>query len=66
MFREYLNGYVYDFSVDYRAFDTGNIIDIHKYLIKKIWYEIMFGLIEKMFMGLLINIVNTFNHAKCV
>ena len=66
MFREYLNGYVYDFSVDYRAFDTGNIIDIHKYLIKKIWYEIMFGLIEKMFMGLLINIVNAFNHAKCV
>ena len=66
MFREYLNGYVYDFSVDYRAFDTGNIIDIHKYLIKKIWYEIMFGLIEKMFMGLLINIVNAFNHGKCV
>ena len=66
MFREYLNGYVCDFSVDYRAFDTGNIIDIHKYLIKKIWYEIMFGLIEKMFMGLLINIVNAFNHAKCV
>ena len=30
-----LNGYVYDFSVDYRAFNTGNIIDIHKYLIKK-------------------------------
>ena len=30
-----LNGYVYDFSVDYRAFDTSNIIDIHKYLMKK-------------------------------
>ena len=27
-----LNGYVYDFSVDYRAFD---IINIHKYLMKK-------------------------------
>ena len=23
-----LNGYVYDFSVDYRAFDASNIIDI--------------------------------------
>ena len=30
-----LNGYVYDFSVDYRAVDTSNIVDIHKYLIKK-------------------------------
>ena len=30
-----LNGCVYDFSVDYRAFDTSNIIDIHKYLMKK-------------------------------
>ena len=30
-----LNGCMYDFSVDYRAFDTSNIIDIHKYLMKK-------------------------------
>ena len=30
-----LNGYVHNFSVDYRAFDTSNIIDIHKYLMKK-------------------------------
>ena len=27
--------YVCDFSIDYRAFDTSNIIDIHKYLMKK-------------------------------
>ena len=26
----------------------------------------MFGLIKKMFMGLLVNIINAFNHAKCV
>ena len=26
---------MYDFSVDYRAFDTNNVTDIHKYLIKK-------------------------------
>ena len=26
---------VYDFSVDYRAFDTSCIIDIHKYVMKK-------------------------------
>ena len=30
-----LNGRVYDFSVDYRTFDTSNIIDIHEYLMKK-------------------------------
>ena len=30
-----LNGCVYDFCVDYRAFDTSNIIDIHKCLMKK-------------------------------
>ena len=30
-----LNGFVYDFSVDYRAFDTSSIIDIRKYLMKK-------------------------------
>ena len=30
-----LNGYVYNFSVDYNIIDTSNIIDIHKYLKKK-------------------------------
>ena len=30
-----LNGCVYNFVVDYRAFDTSNIIDIHKHLMKK-------------------------------
>ena len=30
-----LNGYVYDFSVDYNVIDTSNIINIHKYLMKK-------------------------------
>ena len=29
------NGYVYDFSVDYGATDVDDIIDIHKYLMKK-------------------------------
>ena len=28
-------GYVYDFSVDYEATDVDNIVDIHKYLMKK-------------------------------
>ena len=30
-----LNGYVYDFSVDYDAIVVDDIVDIHKYLMKK-------------------------------
>ena len=30
-----LNGYVYDFSVDYGAIIADDILDIHKYLMKK-------------------------------
>ena len=29
------NGYVYDFSVDYDATGVDDIVDIHKYLMKK-------------------------------
>ena len=35
MKRTGLNGYVYDFSVDYDAADVDSIKDIHKYLMKK-------------------------------
>ena len=31
----WLNGYVYDFSVDYDVTDVDDIKDIHKYLMKK-------------------------------
>ena len=30
-----LNGYVYDFSVDYHAIAVDDILDIHKYLMEK-------------------------------
>ena len=30
-----LNGYDYDFSVDYNAIAVDDILDIHKYLMKK-------------------------------
>ena len=30
-----LSGYVYDFSVDYDAISVDDILDIHKYLMKK-------------------------------
>ena len=29
------NGYIYDFSVDYDSIDVDDILDIHKYLMKK-------------------------------
>ena len=29
------NGYIYDFSVDYDAINVDDILDIHKYLMKK-------------------------------
>ena len=35
MIKTGLNGIVYDFSVDYDVIDTINIINIHKYLMKK-------------------------------
>ena len=33
---------------------------------KKTWYKTMFGLIKKMFIGLLTSIVSASNHTKCV
>ena len=30
-----LNGYVYDFSIDYDAIAVDDTLDIHKYLMKK-------------------------------
>ena len=30
-----LNGYVYDFSVDYDVIEVDDILDIHNYLMKK-------------------------------
>ena len=35
MKRTGFNGYVYDFSVDYHAIVVDDILDIHKYLMKK-------------------------------
>ena len=53
-----LNGYVYEFGVVYNFIDTNNIIDIHKYLMKK--HKIMFRIIKKIFIVLLASIVNAF------
>ena len=42
-----LNGYVYEFFVDYNIIDTSNIIDIHKYLMKKYDIKSLFGQLKK-------------------
>ena len=42
-----LNGYIYDFSVDYWAIANDKILHIHNYLMKKTILYIMFGFIKK-------------------
>ena len=58
-----LYGYVYDFSVDYRAITSDKINDIHVYLIKKTTSYKMFGLIKILPMVFLISNINSL---KCV
>ena len=38
-----LNGFVDDFSVDYKISDTSDIINVHKYLIKKYKIKLFLG-----------------------
>ena len=47
-----LHWYVYDFLVSYDSINVADILDIHKYLMKKTWYK-MFVFTEKMFIGIL-------------
>ena len=61
-----LKGVVNFFSVDYNPIDTNNILDIYKYLMKRTCYKITFVLIKKIFIGLLTDVVNGYNHTKCV
>ena len=61
-----LKGIVKSFPVDFNPVDNNDILDIHKYLMKRTWYKIMFGLIKKIFIGLLTGIGNRSNHTKCI
>ena len=54
------------FSVDFNPIDTNDTLDIHKYSIKRTRYEIMFGLIKKILIGFLTDIVSASNHTKCI
>ena len=63
-----LNGYVYDFSVDYDAIAVDDILDIHKYLMKEKQYDIkMFGFIKKVvFTGLtILSTLSSVNPLEC-
>ena len=45
-----LNGYVYDFSIDYDAIAVDDILDIHNYLMKKMTEcNKMLGFIKRWF-----------------
>ena len=53
------------FADDFNPVDNNHILDIHKYLMKKKEYKIMFWLIKKRFIGLLTGLINGSNHPKC-
>ena len=61
-----LKGIANFFSDYFNPIDTNDILDIHKYLMKAIWYKIIFWLIKKIFIGLLTGIVSASNHSKLV
>ena len=64
MKRTRLKEVVNSFSVDFNSIDTNDVLNIHKYLMTKTRCKIMFGLIKKIFTGLLTGLVNGSNHAK--
>ena len=59
-----MKGVVKNFSVEFKPIDNNNILDIHKYLMKRARYKIMFKLIKKGFIGLLTSIASAPNHRK--
>ena len=46
-----LNGYVHDFSVDYHAIAVADILDIYKYLMKKMRQHRMFDFLKQIFIS---------------
>ena len=41
------NGHVSDFSIDYNAISVDNVLETHKYLIKKMIQYKIFGFVKK-------------------
>ena len=54
------------FSVGFNPIDTNDTLGINKYLMKRTWYKIMFGLMKKITIGLLTGLVNGSNHTTWV
>ena len=52
------------FSVGFNLIDANDVLDIHKCLMKKTWYKILFGLIKKISIELT-GLANESNHVKC-
>ena len=46
------------FLVDFDAIDANANLDANKYLMERAWYKKIFGLIKKMFIGLLTGLLN--------
>ena len=61
-----LAGYIYDFSVDYRAISNDKILDIHNYLMKKTILYKMFGVIKKIFVVTMTFLVSTVNSLEFI
>ena len=64
MKKSWSKGSVNFFSVDLNPIDANDILDMHKCLMKKTWCKTMFGLIKKIFIGLLTGLVNESNYTK--
>ena len=64
--KTWLKGVVKFLHVNFNPADTNNILNIHKYLIKRTWYKVMFQLSKKIFSGLLTSIVKSSNHTQCI
>ena len=66
-----MNGYVYDFSVDYDEIAVDDILDIHNYLMKKKWHSVikMFKFVKKCFftgLAFLSTLVASVNSLNCI
>ena len=52
--------------IEFNPTHTNNILDIHKYLMKRKLYKTIFGLIKEIFIGLLTGRVSASNDLKYV
>ena len=64
-----LNGYVYDFSVDYDAIAVADVLDIREYLMRKNEIVKMFGFVKQIFVSAMMFFgcnLSSVNSLKCI